>query len=252
MEALFFLAPLAVVLLVVLIVRWQRSRVFGVGRLSYIDPSRTVPFGGDIVKSFYVLQKAGITSGPAAASAMVLKLVRLGLLSVAKDEKGRTCLVVADSGDTSGLYQSELDLLRMLKRKDFHKWVTTHTRVVAQWVGEVSRDGARALIAEGSMDKKGHFTPAGTVRACDVAAYRRYLKDTGIDEDKSMDKTVKDSMVFGALFSCMKQLKRTYGNDNNWPEAYEMLNEAGRVARSVGIAVNGQSNSRNYSDYNGG
>ena len=108
--------------------------------------------------------------GGSLASALILRMIYKGNLSVSKDVKGKVEIMFSEKA-TDGLDEASLGLYNMmleasgsdkvLQDKEFSKWSGSHEKRVHDWIGLCDRQ-ARARLAANHFGRPDTYTKAGS------------------------------------------------------------------------------------------
>ncbi len=187
-----------------------------------ISWSREIPFGGDTDESYYTLQKLGEdrSGGSGLASALILKMIYKGYLTVANNG-GKVELsfngTAPDDSDTTmrGLYNMMLKASgsdRILQSKEFSRWSSGHSSEVNNWIKSSTSCGRKSLVRDGFIQGS-VYTGQGQSEARKLLGLRKFLLDFTLIKEKEAVEAVlwKEYLVFGALYgiaeTVAKQLK---------------------------------------------
>ena len=139
--------------------RKKKKDMFGTLSLSSIPWSREVPYGGDILKNYYVISNAPDLKGKknSVASAMILHMLQEGCLEAMKDlSTGKVNIYFKpDSSGFRKLSHEEESLWKymyeasgknhILEEKEFSTWAKNHNSTLAKWTTNVKNDGLSHL-----------------------------------------------------------------------------------------------------------
>ena len=184
--------------------------------------SREIPFGGDTNESYYTLQKLGEdrSGGSGLASALILKMIYKGYLTVAKNG-GKVELsfngTTPDDSDTTmrGLYNMMLKASgsdRILQSKEFSRWSSGHSSEVNNWIKSSTSCGRKSLVRDGFIQGSA-YTEKGQGEARKLLGLKKFLLDFTLIKEKEAVEAVlwKEYLAFGALYgiaeTVAKQLK---------------------------------------------
>ncbi len=209
-------------------IRKRNRKLFGVTRLSQIDWCRDVPYGGDVLQSDYILRKVNaVAGGSSIASAMILRMIERGQLSVLHNGKEgkRVELAFNDAASQEALSESERMLYRMMKeasgsdqilqKHEFSRWSLRNGKQIERWVSNVETE-SRNRIAQNGYDGEG-----GQTEARKVIGLKKFLKDfTLIQERGSAEVALwNDYLVFGALYGIADKVAKELAEIN--PKVFE-------------------------------
>ena len=209
-------------------VRKRNRKLFGVARLSQIDWCRDIPFGGDLLQSDYILRKATtVAGGSAIASAMILRMIDRGQLTVMHTGRNGKQVEIAfnDEASQESLSESERMLYRMMKeasgrdqilqKHEFARWSVWHSKQVEQWVTTLETESRKRI------SDNGYAGESGQAEARKVIGLRKFLKDfTLIEERGSAEVSLwNDYLVFGALYGIADKVAKELSEIN--PKVFE-------------------------------
>lgn len=194
---------------------------------------RDVPYGGDIIESDFVLGRLGENvKGGSLASALILRMIYKGNLSVSKDVKGKVEIMFSEKA-TDGLDEASLGLYNMmleasgsdkvLQDKEFSKWSGSHEKQVHDWIGLCDRQ-ARARLAANHFGRPDTYTKAGQQQARNLVGFKKFLEDfTLIAERETPEVTLwQEYMVYGALYGIAEKVASQLKDIN--PKFLEQVN----------------------------
>lgn len=194
---------------------------------------RDVPYGGDIIESDFVLGRLGENvKGGSLASALILRMIYKGNLSVSKDVKGKVEIMFSEKA-TDGLDEASLGLYNMmleasgsdkvLQDKEFSKWSGPHEKRVYDWIRLCDRQ-ARARLAANHFGRPDTYTKAGQQQARNLVGFKKFLKDfTLIAERETPEVTLwQEYMVYGALYGIAEKVASQLKDIN--PKFLEQVN----------------------------
>lgn len=194
---------------------------------------RDVPYGGDIIESDFVLGRLGENvKGGSLASALILRMIYKGNLSVSKDVKGKVEIMFSEKA-ANGLDEASLGLYNMmleasgsdkvLQDKEFSKWSGSHEKQVHDWIRLCDRQ-ARARLAANHFGRPDTYTKAGQQQARNLVGFKKFLKDfTLIAERETPEVTLwQEYMVYGALYGIADKVASQLKDIN--PKFLEQVN----------------------------
>lgn len=194
---------------------------------------RDVPYGGDIIESDFVLGRLGENvKGGSLASALILRMIYKGNLSVSKDVKGKVEIMFSEKA-ANGLDEASLGLYNMmleasgsdkvLQNKEFSQWSGSHEKRVHDWIRLCDRQ-ARARLAANHFGRPDTYTKAGQQQARNLVGFKKFLKDfTLIAERETPEVTLwQEYMVYGALYGIADKVASQLKDIN--PKFLEQVN----------------------------
>lgn len=173
--------------------------------------SREIPFGGSLPESNYVLQKLGEdrSSGSGLASALILRMIYKGYLTVVKNgDKVELSFngTAPDDSDTTmrGLYNMMLKASgsdKILQSKEFSRWSSGHSSEVNNWIKSSASCGRKSLVRNGFIQGSG-YTAQGQGEARKLLGLKKFLQDFTLIKEKEAIEAVlwKEYLVYGALY----------------------------------------------------
>lgn len=209
------IALLFPVLIVISFIRSRRKtimNILGVRKKKDVIWSREIPYNGDLASTDFILGKLGERrSGNNVASAIILRMLQKGCLSVQNDAKGRTEISFGDEAALAQFSEPERRLWgfmkeasgsdEILQNKEFSRWSLRHTEEINSWLTELSSTGERNIAAQGFL-AQGKYTAEGQAEARKALGLKKFLSDyTLIGERASREAVLwQDYLVFGAMF----------------------------------------------------
>lgn len=214
-------------------VRKRNKKMFGVVKLKEINYSREIPFGGNLFESRYVLAKCGKTKSEANfASALILKMIKDGLLSVSSDSRGKVEICFAEGKNLDALSGAErrfYDMLyaasgsdHILQEKEFSRWSRKmgNAKTVSHWVEGLTGVGAGCLQIDGYTEGSG-FTEAGQRQARNVIGFKKFLDDFTLSGERRSAEVAlwQDYLIFASLYGIAKKVSEELKDIN--PQAFQ-------------------------------
>lgn len=172
---------------------------------------REIPFNGNIPESFYVTRELSLSKkDDTIASALILRMIHHGQLSVGKDARGKVELAFSDKrpDDDDQVTAKLYEMMReasgsdgILQEKEFSEWARKHEAKIAGWTRLCRQSGKDALIRDHYMTKSGKFLPEGQEQARTLAGLKKFLLDFTLVSEREAAEAVlwKEYMVYGAL-----------------------------------------------------
>lgn len=193
----------------------KKKKLLGVENLKDVSWHRDIPFEGSVLATASALEKLG-EGGKRSdiASALILRMINEGFLSVGKDAKGKVELTINQEKDRSGLHseseQSLYDMIekasgsdKILQNKEFSRYASRNGSKMMHWVEKVKNDGILELKNRGWMALSGkEFTTEGQARLREALGFKMFLKEFTLIKERASAETVlwKDYLVFAAIF----------------------------------------------------
>ncbi|MBQ0024626.1 MAG: DUF2207 domain-containing protein [Bacteroidales bacterium] len=238
-------------------VRRRNQNMFGVMKLNRIGYSREVPFDGDLFPSRYVLSKCGKMGSEANfASALILKMIKEGILSVSTDSRQKLLISFTSSQKAESLEGGEkvfYDMLyeasgedHILQEKEFSRWSSrkANARRVSNWVENLNATGISRL-QKGGFVGSSEFTEQGRRQARNVIGFKKFLSDFTLSEERKSSEVIlwQDYLIFASLYGIAKKVakelkdidpkafKDTFGYD------YMVMNRVLYFSNNMGSSV---------------
>lgn len=236
--------------------RIERKKALGTKDLESISWSRDIPFDGDLEASDYVLKKIGEDrKSNALASALILRMIYKGELSVGRDAKGKIQISfndnkLSDEEDATarGLYEMMVKASgsdRVLQDKEFSRWSKRNTTTVRNWFNGIEGKGKGTLTSKGWRNSSGKYTLEGQQKARGLIGFKKYLTDFTLTSERASAEVSlwQDYLVFGALLGVAEQVAKELKDIN--PQVFEetmiydytTLSDVLRTTRSLGNAI---------------
>ncbi len=194
---------------------------------------REVPYGGNVLEADFILSKLGESrKGSSVASALILRMIYDGYLSVQRNAKGKVDIGFSGK-EVEGLDDVSAELFnmmvdasgsdRILQDKEFSRWSVSHEKRVHQWV-VMSERQARRQLAEDHFGRPGQYTKAGQRQARNLLGFKMFLSDfTLVSERRTPEVALwRDYLVFGALFGIADKVASELKDIN--PQFLESMN----------------------------
>jgi uncharacterized membrane protein YgcG len=197
--------------------------IFGIKNIRNLNWCREIPFGGNLLATNYVIERApaffNSRNKNAIASAYILRMIQQNILIVGKDANGKSVISFNENANLDTLEAPERSLFNMMKQasganliledKEFSKWASKNKSTLISWTSSISTRGITALQEKGYYsDNK--FTPSGVQANNKVLGFFKYLLDfTIINERKSAEVHLwQDYLVFAALFGIANKVAK--------------------------------------------
>lgn len=210
----------------------RRKRILGC-RPKDVPWCREIPFKGDVLQANRVLYELdGKDSKSNVASALVLRMIMDGQISVGKDSRDRTELHFNDGASLDSLPECGRELLAMmreasgkdliLQKNEFRKWSRRHSSRLVEWNDSMLLEAARRAADCGNMSG-GRFTVQGQAEARRTLGFRKYLKDFTLVEERNAQEVVlwKDYLVFASLYGIADKVAKELREIN--PQAFDEI-----------------------------
>lgn len=245
----------------------------GARKLTQVPWSRTIPYGGDLSMSYYVMTNTlGMldTSSSSIASSMILKMIYGGFIDVTKTPSEKVRLSFNDKADLNKLNGVEAELYRMMYEssgddhilvdREFSRWASKNKSRLIKWTESVS-SRATDCLKKGGYINGSKYTETGCQENRNIVGFKKYLEDTTLLKQRSSEEVHlwREYMVFASLFGIAskvaKQLKdvdpiafekMTNVQYNDFTYVMSMTNSLTRT-----IANSGRTYSSSSSSYGG-
>ena len=194
--------------------RRKKKNTFGMLNLSGIPWSRELPYGGEILKNYYVISTtpALVTKKNSVASAMILHMLQEGCLEAQRDlSTGKVEIRFnAKSEGFKDLDHTEASLWKymyeasgenhVLEEKEFSKWAKSHKTTLYSWTSNVQSSGLSKLKAWGYYDS-GRYTSAGQEENRKIVGFKKFLEDTTLIKQRTTPEVAlwRDYLIFASL-----------------------------------------------------
>lgn len=226
MGLLFFL----IILAVRRHIRKRNLKMFGVEKLKDIGYERDLPFDGNLFATRYIYSKCGrVLPENQIASAIILKLIKNGQITLTEDAKGKVLLSFDGKGQYS-LSEPEKELYEMIREaagsdgilqdREFSRWSRRNAERVASWAKTLDGEGYR-YISDKDYVASGSYSSEGQMNARRAIGFRNFLNDfTLINERKSAEVVLwHDYIVFAALYGIADKVAKELKDID--PRAFE-------------------------------
>lgn len=229
---LLFLAPVLAIFASGSMSRRKRRKLLGCSP-DKVAWYRDLPFDGDIYETDYMLDLFVAKRQPnAIASALILRMLQKGYLTVRKDAKGKIEIMFADDKDISLLDEHERRLYEMMEKAsgadhilqnlEFSRWSsrTTNQNSIRTWALKMSAY-AKSKVRSAGLIQRAKVTEAGAVEARKVFGFKNYLRDyTLVNERESVEVSLwQDYLVYAALFGIAKEVAKELRDIN--PQVFD-------------------------------
>ena len=192
--------------------RKQKKNAFGTLSLSGIEWTREIPYGGDILKNYYVIVTSPDlkTKKNSVASAMILHMLQAGCLQAYKNAEGKVDIHFNAEGNFKELDHEEESLWKymyeasgknhILEEKEFSTWAKSHNSALARWTTGVKSRGLEKLRS-GGFYQSGQYTPAGQKENRKIVGFRKFLEDTTLIKERTTPEVTlwRNYLIFASL-----------------------------------------------------
>ncbi len=212
-------------------VKKRNLNLFGVEKIKDILYDHGIPFNGNLFESRYILEKCNLNTKPnAIASAIILKMIKDGYITMTKDAKDKVSLAFNDAKDQSALRGPERELYAMmheasgsdqiLQDKEFSRWSRFHNKRVINWSNSLTSEGSNCLREDGYA-ASARLSDEGQANARRVIGFEQYLKDFTLIEQRASQEVAlwQDYIIFAALYGIADKVAKELKDIN--PQAFE-------------------------------
>lgn len=226
--SLFFLV--FVIIAVRSYVRKRNLKMFGLKRIKDIGYERDIPFDGNLFATRYIYSKCGkILPESSIASAIILRMIKNGQISLTQDSKGKVLLSFGGK-DLDSLTKSERELYEMIKEavgsdgvlqdREFSRWSRRHAERVTAWSKGLDGEGAQYIRDKAYVESSG-YSAEGQKNARRAIGFKNFLNDfTLLGERKSAEVALwHDYIVFAALYGIADKVAKELKDID--PKAFE-------------------------------
>lgn len=255
--AAFLSAILASVLLIFgiagLLHRKRMEDVLGCN-VKDIDWCRDIPFEGDILQSYMVLEQLGMNRKSNVAGAMILRMIYNGIICLSKDDRGNVEMSFDALASLDSLNSAERSLYDMMKKasgsdvilqkNEFRRWSRFHTKEVSDWAESIGRLGRERARETGNIEGR-RFTLNGQKNSRNLVGLKNFLGDYTLLKERGTAEVVlwKEYLVFAALFGIADKVAKELEEIN--PGAFEQqlaydpvtINQTLYVTRNMAEAI---------------
>ena len=194
--------------------RRQKKNTFGTLNLSGIPWSRDIPYGGDILKNYYVISTSPDlkTKKNSVASAMILHMLQEGCLEASRDlATGK--VEIRFNPDSKGFRQldhTEESLWKhmyeasgqnhVLEEKEFSTWAKSHKSTLYSWTTRVKNSGLTGLKNGGYYDS-GKYTETGQTENRKIVGFKQFLEDATLIRQRTTPEVTlwRDYLIYASL-----------------------------------------------------
>jgi len=192
----------------------QKKDAFGTTHLSSIDWSRELPYDGDILKNYYVINSAPDvkTKKNSVASAMILHMLQEGCLEAVKDlSTGKVNIYFKpDSRGFRNLDHTEETLWKymyeasgpnhILEEKEFSTWAKSHRSSLYSWTSRI-KDSGKSKLTAGGYYVSSKYTDLGRTENRKIIGFKKFLEDTTLIKERTSPEVAlwREYLIFASL-----------------------------------------------------
>lgn len=185
---------------------------------------RELPYNGNIYATYYTLTKAQmLPQKNVIASALVLRMLLEGDISISKDNKDKTLISFNDKPIDDTLQVRLYAMIKeasgsdqILQNNEFSAWAKRNYKKVQEWVKAVDAEGVAALANCDAQYKVTNlfeynkFNEQGQEMARRMLGFKKYLEDfTIINERKAVEVSLwREYMIFATLFGIAEKVAK--------------------------------------------
>lgn len=222
----------------------KQKKVLGC-KIKDIDWYREIPLDGNLYASSVTLVR--ISEPEYLPAAMVMRMIRQGVLSASKDADGLVQITFNDDKkkDLDPLAAELYDMMRQasgtdktLQYSEFSSWADSHWATVIRWNDACFSAGFNPIPSKEEARK--------------LLGFRKYLSEFTISGEREVKEVFlwDEMLVFGALFGVAERVV-TQLQDINTDIDVSVLNETVRISNTVSTAISSQVSSSSRSGYGG-
>lgn len=220
--------------LAVLAARKNRKNILGLTKLKDVPWHRDVPFGGNLMEAFWVLKNLGmlsLTKNNTFATAMVLKMIKNGQLTVQKDSKGKIEIAFSEGANLEDLSKAERGLYDMMKEAsgqdvilqdyEFSRWSKRNTKRVNGWVDSSTSASWGELVTDKYVGGVQKLNPSGQAEARKLIGFKKFLSDFTLSKERSTQEVIvwQDYLIYASLFGIADKVAKELKDIN--PKMFE-------------------------------
>jgi len=252
----FFTIIISVLGLVKLSMRKLRKNILGLTDMKQIQWCRDLPFKGNIMQSYWVLNKLGLKKDHSFAQAMILRMIKDGQLTVRKDDKERVEIYFSDNQElVNSMPKSQIELFNMMKEasgsdhilqnKEFSRWSKTYYKRVNNWINSTINEGWAGMASDRYAAGISSLTPEGQAEARKVIGFKQFLSDFTLSNERTSQEVGlwQDYLIFASLYGIADKVAKELKDIN--PQLFEeavgmdpvtyinVMNMSNNMARSI-------------------
>lgn len=199
----------------------QKKRILGC-KPSDVQYWRELPYDGDLAATEFTMKKLGEVKGENnMASALILRMIYGGQLSVTKDSKGQIEIRFGDGTNVGSLPQEARTLYSMmleasgsdeiLQDKEFSNWSkkSGNESQIRSWAKAFEARGKGTLASLGHYASS-RFTAAGQEGARKAYGFKQFLENFTLVKDKTTIEVTlwQEYMVYASLFGIAEKVAK--------------------------------------------
>lgn len=209
--------------------RREQKKLLGC-KMKEVTWAHDIPYRGDLCATDYMLTKLGIPAkSNNISSAMMLRMIYKGVISVQKQADGKTFFAIIPSADCGYMGEHEKEFYgflvtaagedSVLQEKEFSKWAKKNGKALYKWSNSLKVEGADALRAQNCVS----YTPAGQAAARQALGFKKFLGDfTRMQEKQSMEAILwQEYLVFASMFGIADKVAKEMKDIN--PDLYARM-----------------------------
>ncbi len=189
---------------------------------------RDIPCSGNVERAFYISTLYRLTKKDADLfGALLLKWLKMDLISIQPDLKGKKKAIVLKSSEDSNDFdsQKEKEIYNMMKvaskddvlsQGEFEKWCNKNYNKIFKWLENVKKEERDELVKEGKITKlkKNKYQAESTLTkdAMELAGLKRFLKEyTLIKERTPIEvKMFEEYLIYAQIFGIAKEVQKAF------------------------------------------
>ena len=202
--------------------RKAKKNTFGTLNLSSIDWSREIPYGGDILKNYYVISTSKDIKAKdnSVASAMILHMLQEGCLEAQRDlATGKVDIHFKTDADFTRIDSTEKGLWsimleasgpnKVLEEKEFSSWAKKHPSRLVNWTQSVKATGLSKLRS-GGYYRSSLYTDEGRIENRKLIGFKKFLEDTTLIKQRTSPEVAlwREYLIFASLIGIADQVAK--------------------------------------------
>lgn len=227
----------------------KRRRMLGGVREKDVQWWRELPYDGSLVNTSYAFKKfEGSSKKNNIASAMMLRMVYKGVLTVMKGADGKTEFALNPDADLSYMESMEKtfhDFLvascgedKVLQDKEFSSWARKNAETLYNWSQSLDSNGRAGLKVADISGINDKFNEYGSRRLREAVGFKKFLDDfTLVSQRESVEATLwQEYLVYAALFGIADKVAKEMKDIN--PDAFARMMPASDMGNVIIITNN--------------
>lgn len=203
------------------VTRREKKKILGC-KPSDIQYWRELPYDGDLAATEYTMKKLGEVKGDNnMASALILRMIYGGQLSVTKDSNGKIEIRFGDGTNVGSLPQEARSLYAMmleasgsdeiLQDTEFSTWskISANKTRIRNWAKAFEQRGEGKLSSISHLSR-GKYTASGQEGARQALGFKQFLENFTLVKDKATIEVTlwQEYMVYASLFGIAEKVAK--------------------------------------------